>query len=90
MFAGAPERSLSTMTKAAETLLREALKLEVAERADLAAELLASLEGEPDDAVQAAWAAEIERRIEQIDAGTEKLFPWEEVERELDDEFRGR
>lgn len=78
------------MTKTAETLLREAMKLDVAERAGLAAELLASLEGEPEDEVQAAWATEIQRRIEQIEAGTEKLLPWEEVQRRIDKEILGR
>ncbi len=78
------------MTKAAQNLLEEALKLDVSERADLAAELLASLDGEPDDQVEAAWAAEIQRRIDRIEAGTEKLLPWEDVERRIDKEILGR
>ena len=53
------------MTSRARELLDEALKLVPAERADMAAELLASLGGptgadEPETA--RAWAAEIERR----------------------------
>ena len=36
---------------------------------------------EPD--VEAAWSAEIERRIVEIDAGTVELIPWEYVRLEL-------
>ena len=60
------------MTSRAQDLLREALTLPINERADVAAELLAS----PDDAgaedpteVEAAWAAEIERRAGRAIAG---------------------
>jgi len=49
------------MTANAQKVLDDALTLSATERAELAAELLASLdEAEPD--VEAAWAAEIERR----------------------------
>jgi putative addiction module component (TIGR02574 family) len=34
---------------------------------------------EPDDEVEAAWDQEIRRRIADIDAGTAKLIPSEEV-----------
>jgi len=78
------------MTKPAEALLREAIKLDVNERAELAAELLASLDDEPDEDVEAAWAAEIERRIARIEAGTEKLIPWEEVKHRIEKEILGR
>jgi putative addiction module component (TIGR02574 family) len=78
------------MTKAAESLLHEAMKLEVSERAELASELLASLEGEPEEEVEAAWAAEIQRRIERIEAGSEKLLPWDDVKRRIDKEILGR
>jgi putative addiction module component (TIGR02574 family) len=78
------------MTRAARDLLEEALKLDVSERADLAAELLASLDGEPEEQVEAAWAAEIQRRIDRIEAGTEKLLPWEDVQRQIDKEILGR
>ena len=78
------------MTKAAETLLHEAMKLEVSERAELASELLASLEGEPEEEVEAAWAAEIQRRIERIEAGSEKLLLWDDVKRRIDKEILGR
>jgi hypothetical protein len=36
---------------------------------------------EPD--VEAAWSAEIERRLAEIDAGTVELIPWDDVRLEL-------
>ena len=67
------------MTKAAEKLLKSALELERDERAELAAELLASLDGAPDEDVEAAWAAEIERRAARARSGEDPGRPWPEV-----------
>ena len=36
-----------------------------------------------------AWLAEIERRSREIDEGTAKLIPYEEVKRELQQMLRG-
>ena len=36
---------------------------------------------EPD--VDAAWSAEIKRRLVEIDAGTVELIPWDDVRAEL-------
>ena len=55
------------------------------DRATLAGLLIESLEGEPDPDVEAAWAAEIERRVAELDAGTVKTIPWEEVRQRLPD-----
>ena len=33
--------------------------------------------------VEAAWSAEIERRLVEIDAGTVELIPWDDVRLEL-------
>ena len=49
------------------------------DRARLAEELLASLEETPSAEVDAAWDAEIQRRIAEVEAGTAKLVPAEEV-----------
>jgi putative addiction module component (TIGR02574 family) len=67
------------MSKAAEKLLEDALKLELPERAELATELLASLDGEPDTDVEAAWAAEVERRAARARSGADAGRPWAEV-----------
>lgn len=63
------------MTAAAKSVLAEALRLNTEERAELAATLIASLGGEADEDVEAAWAAEIKRRVAVIDAGTVTLVP---------------
>jgi len=64
-------------------LFREASQLTERERAELAALLLESLEGEPDEDVEAAWVEEIERRVRQIDSGEVETIPWEQVRAEL-------
>ena len=70
------------MSDRAQSLLREALALSLDERADVAAELLASLDEEAAEdpaAVQAAWATEIERRARSVLAGESVGEPWEDV-----------
>jgi len=78
------------MTDRAQALLREALALPLEERADVAAELLASLDGaEPDVAdVEAAWAAEIETRARRVLAGDSSGVPWEDVRRRAEADLR--
>ena len=78
------------MTEATKTVLAEALRLDVDSRAELAAELLASLDGPADLEAEAAWAVEIERRVAAIEAGTVKLEPWENVKRRIEKEILGR
>ena len=73
--------------------MREALALPVAERADVAAELLASLDDAKADnpaEVEAAWAAEIERRARRVLAGESAGIPWEEVRRRAEAALRQR
>lgn len=61
-------------------LLQDALELSADERAALAAALIETLDEGPVDAdVEAAWAAEIERRIAEIDSGAVKPIPWAEA-----------
>lgn len=71
------------MSRNVSELFQEATQLSENERADLAALLLESLEGEPDEGVEAAWAEEIERRVRQIDSGEVQTIPWEEVRAKL-------
>ena len=78
------------MTKAAQAMLAEALRLDAESRAALAAELLASLDGPEDGDAEAAWNAEIERRVAQIEAGTTRLEPWEDVKRRIEKQILGR
>ena len=67
------------MTKQALELLQKALALSEAERASIAGFLLESLDAPADEGVEAAWAAEIDRRIEELDSGTAKTVTWEEL-----------
>lgn len=67
------------MGDAPNKLLQDALALSVQDRADLAAALLASLDEPADADVEAAWAEEIKRRIEEIDSGAVTPVPWPEA-----------
>jgi putative addiction module component (TIGR02574 family) len=71
------------MARKLHELFREAAELSESERAELAGLLLESLEGVPDEDVEAAWAEEVERRVRQIDSGEVKTIPWEQVRAEL-------
>ena len=71
------------MTERARKLLHAAMELPVAERAELAADLLASLDGDSDAEVEAAWAAEIERRVRDAQANPDDDVAWESVRAEL-------
>lgn len=69
------------MKTAAKNVLNAALRLPESEQIELAGELLAHLEGTVDEDVDAAWAAEIERRTCEIDRGLVKPIPWSGVKR---------
>ena len=56
-----------------EILASEALKLTPSERAALAQRLLASLD--EDAEIEDAWAAEIERRIGEVESGAVQVIP---------------
>ena len=69
----------------------EALGLPLDERAQLAHELLLSLEEESaldPEVVERAWAKEVDRRMREIDSGTAKLHSWTSVRREVDAALR--
>ena len=78
------------MTKSADAVLAAALRLGASARAEVAAELLASLDGPADPDAQEAWAAEIERRVTSLESGTEPLEPWEDVRHRIEREILGR
>ena len=74
------------MTGRGNQLLRDALVLPVDERADMAAQLLASLDDRsPEDTavVQAAWAREIEARARRVVAGESTAKPWNDVRAQI-------
>jgi len=74
------------MTSKAKKLLDEALRLRPAEREALAGQLFDSLETDDPDA-EAAWQAEIARRIAELDQGKVKPIPWADARRLI---FGGR
>jgi putative addiction module component (TIGR02574 family) len=80
------------MTQRAQDLLREVPTLPVDERADVAAQLLASLDHEDvaNENIEAAWAAEIERRARRVLSGQSEGIPREDVRRRAEAELRKR
>jgi Putative addiction module component len=78
------------MSKTVTDVLADALRLEPDARAEVAAELLASLDGPADPDADAAWDVEIERRIEAIESGQTRLEPWPEVKRRIERDVLGR
>lgn len=71
------------MSPKSTELLKQALELSVEERADLAAQILESLDSSDDPSVQAAWLAEIERRMADLDSGRVQGVSLEEAKRQL-------
>jgi len=72
------------MKSKANRILDEALSLPESTRAELAGKLFDSLDTrEADSGWEKAWAAEIERRIKDIDSGNAKLIPWSQVRRDI-------
>jgi putative addiction module component (TIGR02574 family) len=67
------------MTDPVAELSQRAKELAPEDRARLAEELLASLEGELEPQVDAAWDAELMKRIAEVDSGAVKLLPADEV-----------
>ncbi len=66
-----------------EWLEAEARRLPSDERARLVEALLQSLEDEAE--IASAWRAEIRRRMEDLDSGTVKTVPADQVFAEVDD-----
>ena len=64
-----------------EIVEAQAMKLSPTERADLADKLWLSVHSREE--VDAAWDAEIARRIRQVDAGEVECVPWATVMAEL-------
>jgi putative addiction module component (TIGR02574 family) len=77
---------LPYMTAMADKVLHDALRLSEQERAGLAVRLIESLDGGPESEaaeVEAAWAAEIERRCAALDAGATGTTSWDELRRQI-------
>ena len=55
------------------------MKLNEAERIELAERLLDNVDSEKDSDYSQAWEAEIRERERQLDSGEVQAIPWEEV-----------
>jgi putative addiction module component (TIGR02574 family) len=66
----------------------EALSLPEEERAELAQDLMASLDAPADADATEAWDKEILRRLAEIDAGTAKLIDRAELRRRIQQRLR--
>ncbi len=69
-------------------LLRQALNLDVRDRATLAERLLASLDELTEKEAEHLWAEEAQRRLEEYRAGRAKAVPSEEVHEKAERLFR--
>jgi putative addiction module component (TIGR02574 family) len=78
------------MSKTVKDVFRDAIELSENDRATLAGLLIESLEREPDADIEAMWAAEIERRVAELDAGTAVTIPWDEVRQRLIERLNAR
>lgn len=82
-----------SMTEVGRTVLAEALDLSKTERADIAAELVASLH-HPDemtvDELEQVWADEIQRRVERVRSGESPTVAWSEVRSEAERRLSSR
>ena len=68
---------------ALDQLRTKVLALSEAERAELAHDLVVSLDGEPEGDVANEWDAEVLQRLDQIDAGAATFVSREEFKRLL-------
>jgi putative addiction module component (TIGR02574 family) len=71
------------MTDKSKVVLEEALKLTANERAEVAEQLIASLDEVPDTDVEQAWQEEIQRRLQQVERGEVELIDSDTVIAEL-------
>ncbi len=68
------------MTQEARELLQKALALPDNERAELAGNLISSLDATVDPDVDAAWQQEVVRRLHEVQSGKVGTVSWEEVQ----------
>lgn len=70
-----------------EQIIKAAMALPDAERMRVADELIASLDPAEQQRTEEAWAREVERRIDELDAGKVRGRPADEVMRELREKY---
>ncbi|HEX4405185.1 MAG TPA: addiction module protein [Polyangia bacterium] len=78
------------MSGRAQKVLDEALDLTDEERAEVALELVASLDGPVDPGAKAAWVAEIDERALRVHADPDGGQDWRAARDEIESKLRGR
>ena len=71
-----------------KSIIASALQLPREERARVAREIIASLDEPADQNVEAAWLAEVERRLDEVERGSAKLVPWDVVRQRVEERLR--
>jgi putative addiction module component (TIGR02574 family) len=67
------------MARTVQEIEAEIRKLAVPDRDRLLRDLVADLDGTPDQEIEAAWLAEAQKRYEELRSGTVKAVPADEV-----------
>jgi putative addiction module component (TIGR02574 family) len=78
------------MPSASAKVLADALELPAEDRLDVAAELLASVDSEADPGWEAAWVAECDRRMAEVENGSVQPVSWPEARERIRSRLAGR
>jgi putative addiction module component (TIGR02574 family) len=78
------------MTTAAKAIVEAALKLDPQVRAEVAQEILESLEDSSYGELSPAWEEELDRRVREIEEGRVEPIPAEQVFAEIEASLRTR
>ena len=76
------------MTPDLEAILNQAKSLSEPERARLAHDLLATLDGQPDADAATAWEQEVRRRFSEVEGGTANTISREELTDRLNNRLK--
>ena len=73
--------AMAQMTREVSKLLEQALSLSIEKQEALPDSLISSLGGKVDEGLEAAWGAEIGKRIAELESGEVRTASWDEVRR---------
>lgn len=71
------------MSREAEKVLEDALRLPPQARAAVASQVIESLDEGVNEDAEAEWSAEIARRLKELDSGSVRTIPWEQARRRI-------
>ena len=71
------------MAASKDDVIRTALTLPEAERADLIGALIDSLDSSVEAGAEEAWRTEVARRAKELDSGSVQSIPWDVVKQRL-------